>query len=181
MTGNRFKDFNIKIASHPLFDGFIITCIILNTIVLALKFYDEPKELPGILEIINYVFAGIFTLEAIIKLFAFGKGYFQDGWNVFDFIIVVGTFGGIILTETTTVSVGPQTTLIRAFRIGRIFRLIKKAKQLRVIFNTFVITIPSLANVGSLLVLLLYVYSILGVSMFAEIKLQETLNEHANF
>lgn len=75
--------------------------------VLALKWYNEPEELPGILEIINYAFAGIFTLEAIIKLFAYRCAYFKDGWNIFDFIIVIGTFIGIILTQTTNVSVGP--------------------------------------------------------------------------
>ena len=98
MTGRKIRDCNIRIASHPFFDAFIIFCIILNTIVLALKFYDEPKQLPLILDTINYIFAGIFTIEAIIKLMAFGKGYFHDGWNVFDFIIVIGTFAGIILT-----------------------------------------------------------------------------------
>jgi hypothetical protein len=49
------------------------------------------------------------------------------------------------------------------------------------IFNTFVITIPSLANIGGLLFLLLYLYAVLGVFMFATVKLQGTLNEHANF
>jgi hypothetical protein len=58
---------------------------------------------------------------------------------------------------------------------------VKKAKSLRMIFNTFVITIPSLANVGGLLILLLYLYSILGVFLFATVKLQNELTVHANF
>ena len=52
---------------------------------------------------------------------------------------------------------------------------------MRLIFNTFVVTIPSLANIGGLLTLLLYLYSILGVFLFAPVKLQEFLNVHANF
>jgi hypothetical protein len=146
-----------------------------------MKWYDNPENMPSILETINYGFAAIFTLEAIIKLTAFKKNYFSDGWNNFDFVIVIGTLIGILISSTTSVSVGPQTTLIRAFRIGRIFRLVKKAKSLRMIFNTFVITIPSLANVGGLLVLLLYLYSILGVFLFATIKEQVALTVHANF
>ena len=100
---------------------------------------------------------------------------------MFDFIIVIGTFVGIIMGKVTTVTVGPQTTVIRSFRIGRIFRLIKKYKELRKIFNTFIIAIPPLANVGGLLLLFLYLYSILGVFMFAPVKLQSNLTVHANF
>jgi hypothetical protein len=159
----------------------IISFIIMNTIILGLKWYDEPADLPSIWENFNYMFAGIFTVEATIKLIAYRCKYFQDGWNNFDFVIVIGTFIGILLSQTTSVSVGPQTTLIRSFRIGRIFRLVKKAKSLRMIFNTFVITIPSLANVGGLLILLLYLYSILGVFLFATVKLQNELTVHANF
>lgn len=120
-------------------------------------------------------------MEAILKIYALRNKYFLDGWNVFDFIIVIGTFIGILISGVTPYSVGPQTTLIRSFRIGRIFRLVKKAKSLRMIFNTFVITIPSFANIGGLLVLMLYVYSILGVSLFSTVKLQNALTVHANF
>ena len=143
--------------------------IILNTVVLALKWYHEPKSLPGILENINYFFAAIFTVEAIIKIVAFGKHYFTSGWNLFDFIIVIGTFAGIILSKATEYQVGPSTTVIRSFRIGRIFRLVRKYKELRQIFNAFVLSIPALANVGGLLFLFLYLYSVLGISMFAKV------------
>ena len=156
-------------------------CILVNTVVLALKWYGEPEVLPRILEVINYVFAGIFTVEAAIKIIAFRKHYFLDGWNVFDFAIVIGTYIGITVSATTSVSVGPQTTIIRSFRILRILRLIRKARSLQLIFNAFVITIPSLANVGGLLFLLLYLYAILGVFSFAKVQFQGELSIHANF
>lgn len=75
--------------------------------MLALKWYGEPEGLPKVLEVINYVFAGIFTIEAAIKIIAFKKRYFNDGWNVFDFVVVVGTYIGIIVSAATNVSVGP--------------------------------------------------------------------------
>jgi hypothetical protein len=181
MTGNCVRDSCLKVVLHPAFDHFIIGCIITNTVALALKWYDEPELLPQVLDVVNLLFAGIFTVEAVLKILALGKNYFRDTWNMFDFVIVIGTFIGFVLSVATEVTVGPQTTLIRAFRIGRIFRLVKKAKSLRMIFNAFVITMPSLANVGGLLVMLLYLYAVLGVFLFAPIKLQDTLNVHANF
>ena len=76
---------------------------------------------------------------------------------------------------------GASTTLIRSFRIGRVLRLISKASFLKKIFLTFIVTMPSLANVGFLLVLLLYIFSILGMFLFSEVKLQNNLDRHANF
>jgi hypothetical protein len=98
MTDSKFRNFCIIIASNPWFDTIIIICIIVNTIILSLKWYDEPTNLPGILETINYVFAGIFTVEAGVKITAYRKKYFSDGWNMFDFVIVIGTFLGILIS-----------------------------------------------------------------------------------
>lgn len=36
-------------------------------------------------------------------------------------------------------------------------------------------------NVGALLILFLFLFAVLGMSLFAEVKLQEYLNRHANF
>ena len=123
----------------------------------------------------------MFTVEAIIKIIALGKNYFKIGWNIFDFIIVLATIIGLILDQAAGANIGSSTTAIRSFRIGRVFRLIKKFKELRTIFNTFIISIPSLANVGGLLFLFLYLYAILGMFLFSGIKLQDNLSDHANF
>ena len=49
------------------------------------------------------------------------------------------------------------------------------------IFHTIIVTIPALANVGGLLLLLIYLYAILGLFTFAPVKLNGALDEHANF
>jgi hypothetical protein len=49
------------------------------------------------------------------------------------------------------------------------------------IFNTFLITLPSLANIGLLLLLIQFIYTILGVELFAYVKRQDNLTEDANF
>jgi len=116
------------------------------------------------MEYVNYGFASIFTIEAILKLLGLGpRKYFDEKWNIFDFVVVVGTIGSILITLFTSITLGAATTFIRAFRISRIFRLIKRARRLKIIFETFIVTIPALTNVGGLLVLFLYIYSILGI------------------
>lgn len=122
------------------------------------------------LETINYIFTAIFTIEALLKIFAHGFDYFKEGWNIFDFLIVLVSYITIIISQMSSASISPkQTTIVRAFRIGRVFRLINRAKFLRIIFNTIIVTIPSLANVGALMILLIFIFSILGVQLFATI------------
>jgi len=154
----------------------------MNTIALTLNWYQRPNFMENMLEIVNYAFTAIFTIEAVIRIYGLGpRYYFKDNWNIFDFIILVGSYIGILIEASTSISVGVQTTILRAFRISRMLRLVRKAKSLNIIFETFLITIPALANIGGLLLLFLYLYAVIGVSLFAPVKLQENLNHHANF
>ena len=124
---------------------------------------------------------GVFTIEAILKLIAYDKHYFYSGWNWFDFIIVLLAWMGILLKLLTTVQGLSESTMIRTFRICRIFRLIKKAKALNAIFNSMIISLPAIGNLGALLLLLMYLYAILGMNLFATVLLQNNINVNVNF
>ena len=141
-TGNKLKDECHAIASNIIFDHFIFICIVLNTICLALSWYDEPTGLKPLLENINLVFNIIYTIEFIIKILAFGENYFKDGWNNFDMIIVFAAWFGFIANHIEGLDIGPITTVIRSFRISRIFKIIRKYKNLRILFYTFIGAIP---------------------------------------
>lgn len=131
---------------------------------------------------LNLIFTVIFTLEFIIRIIAIGVvNYFTDGWNIFDFIVALGSVAGIIISRGTTVQL-VSTSLLRAFRILRLLRLLKRGgSSLRNIFNTFVITMQSLANIGSLLLLFMYMYSIVGMIYFGELKRNGSMNDYINF
>ena len=66
----------------------------------------------------------------MIKLVALGGAYFNEGWNVFDFIIVVSAWAGIIALQIFNIDVGAVSTIIRSFRIARIIKIIKRLKEL---------------------------------------------------
>ncbi|CDW82905.1 voltage-gated ion channel superfamily [Stylonychia lemnae] len=178
---NLFRKYCFKLQKQQWFEYFILACIILNTFVLTLKWYYQPDKLSFASETLNYIFTLIFTMEAVIKLIALGKAYFHENWNIFDFIIVLGSSLSVFLSINSNFQLGGATTIIRAFRITRIFRLVKRAKELRLVFNTFIFTLPALANVGGLLLLLLYLYSIIGVYLFAEVKRSGILTDNLNF
>jgi hypothetical protein len=122
------------------------------------------------LDYINYGFAVIFALEAILKIIRFGfKAYVRDRGTIFDFLIVILTIVTSIISITMELDFGASTTFIRALRMSRIFKFIQKSKQIKVIFETLIVTIPAITNIGGLLLLLLYIFSILGVFLFADV------------
>jgi hypothetical protein len=177
--------FNISInrlVRNKNFEIFTLSCILLNTVSLCINWYSQSTKVDDLLDYINYSFAGIFLIEALLKLTAFGfRAYFRETGNIFDLVIVLSSIISTIVSLTMNVDFGSSTTFIRALRIIRIFKLIKKAKGMRVIFDTLIFTIPAITNIGGLLLLLLFMFSILGIFLFAEVKLQDTLDYHANF
>ena len=50
------------------------------------------------LRLSNFVFTGIFVLEAIVKIITLRTHYFKKAWNVFDFIIVISSLVGMEFT-----------------------------------------------------------------------------------
>lgn len=169
------------ISESPYVQGFSFMCIVCNTLVLALEWYGQSKAISISFENVNFIFAVIFTLEIIMKIIGYGLRFFKDPWNNFDITIVFITLIGIILNTTNNNEIGPQTTIIRSFRIARIFYFFKKNKALRATLMTFMVSLPALVNIGTLLILVNVIYSILGVYLFGDIKLNTELNEHANF
>lgn len=91
MSSNPFqRTCQLMATDGSTFDYFILACIILNTIIMAINWYGCPPDLLNSLEYANYFFTAVFTIEVFIKIVALSmKGYFSQGWNVFDFIIVV--------------------------------------------------------------------------------------------
>ena len=59
--------------------------------------------------------------------------------------------------------------------------MFKRNKALKSTFMTFLVTLPSMMNIGSMVALLVLIYSILGVYLFAEVKNNGALNAQLNF
>lgn len=166
------RAFIYKIVTSKNFEVFILSCIGLNTIALAITWYSQPVAVDDILDYINYSFAIIFAIESFLKLFALGcRAYFRDSGNAFDFMIVITSIISTSISIQMHADFGSSTTFIRAMRMSRVFKYIKQAKQIKIIFETVIVVIPALTNIGGLLLLFLYIFSVLGVFLFAGVKL----------
>jgi len=78
-------------------------------------------------------------------------------------------------------SLASQLTVIRILRVGRLFRLLRKSKSLYIIFNAFLRTIPAFGNVGSLILVMIFIFSTIGNKIFANVQLNGALTNHNNF
>jgi hypothetical protein len=59
--------------------------------------------------------------------------------------------------------------------------LLKRAKRLYIIFNSFIHTIPAFINVGGLIAVIIYIFAVLGNRLFANIMLSGSLDHYKNF
>ncbi len=146
-----------------------------------MKWAGQSKLSILIVSDFNIGFSVLFLIEAIIKITANGVLYFADLWNLFDFGITFISVITIVLDQFSVIQVGGSMMVVRMFRISKILRLIKKTKSLRYIIKTFIHCLRPLANIGSLLLLILYMYSIAGVILFGQVKRNGMLTDTLNF
>lgn len=83
------------------------------------------------------------------------------------------------LSNTTSLPI--DLDLFRVLRVFRMFRLIKSVPQLRVIFSTLFISLPSMANVGTLMLLLFFMFAVVAMNLFGDRPYGQYITEHANF
>ena len=152
-----------RIANARAFEFVIVAIIIFNAILLGLGTSPTLNQQYGDLMHFTYqIILAIFVLEALIKMVAASPriaGYFQDGWNVFDFLVIV-----VALIPFT----GQFATIARLARLLRVMRLVSTIKDLRVIVTALVSSIPSVGHVIMLMGIIVYIYAIIGINLFSE-------------
>jgi len=122
---NPFRNFCGIVSSNTIFDYFIIVCILASTIALAFEhpLEDPQSDMMNILTKIDYVFTGIFCIEATLKIISFGfimngkHSYLNNSWNVLDFIIVVLSLSSLV--------VDAKLSIVKVLRVARILRPLK--------------------------------------------------------
>jgi voltage-gated cation channel len=70
---------------------------------------------------------------------------------------------------------------LRIFRIFQSIRFLKLAKGIRKLLHAFLISLPALFNIATLLLLIIFIYAIIGMNLFMNVKLQNSLTSNNNF
>ena len=152
-----------RLVDSDRFQLIIGTVIILNALVLGLATYDWiDVEYGSTLFLFNEVFYVIFVGELILRIASYFPrpwNFFRSGWNVFDFIVI----GAVLIPQ-----VREQSTILRLLRLARIVRLIRFLPDAGVLIRTITRATPAVASMAVLTLLILFVYGIVGWSLFGQ-------------
>ncbi|KAG4066428.1 hypothetical protein HA402_007064 [Bradysia odoriphaga] len=169
------------VVSPPV-ENFVMALIVLNTILLMMKFYGQSETYEKVMQFINMAFTGMFTIETILKIIGFRfKKFFQDPWNVFDFITVVGSVAEAIITLVA--DKGLNVGFLRLFRAARLIKLMRQGATIRVLLWTFVQSFKALPYVCLLIAMLFFIYAVVGMQVFGNIEIDPdtSITRHNNF
>lgn len=150
-----------RLAASPRFDAAMLVVIALNAVVLGAETYDGVDRAHGAtLHTLNDVFLGVFVVELLIRMTAYAPrpgGFFRSGWNVFDFVVVAGSF---------LPGLRENATLLRMLRLARVVRAVRFLPDLRVVIAAVARSVPGVASLAAATVLLVYLYAMLGWVIF---------------
>ncbi|XP_019203830.1 voltage-dependent R-type calcium channel subunit alpha-1E isoform X3 [Oreochromis niloticus] len=169
-------------VASPSFEYTVLVMIALNTVVLMMKYHSAPAAYDTVLKHLNTAFTVLFSMECILKIMAFGLvNYFRDTWNIFDFITVLGSITEIIvdLQSVNTINM----SFLKLFRTARLIKLLRQGYTIRILLWTFVQSFKALPYVCLLIAMLFFIYAIIGMQVFGNIKLNDEshINQHNNF
>ncbi len=159
------------LVESTIFQNIILGVIVFNSMIMGLQTSPEITAAIGpVLGILDWICLGIFVIELLLKFVAYGFGFFKDGWNWFDLIIVVMSF----------VSGLSFLSVLRVFRIFRVFKMLKSLKglralrlvsrldKLRLVFDAIRKSVPGISWSGALLLLIYYIFALIGTSCFGQ-------------
>lgn len=152
-----------RLVATTWFDPVMLVVIVFNAVVLGMQTYDAlDREIGGALDVANDVILGLFVLELAIRIAAYGRrpqDFFTSGWNVFDFVVIAASF---------VPGVRENATLLRLVRLLRVVRAVRLLPDLRVLTVAVGRSIPGVASLAAITLLLVYVYGMIGWLIFDE-------------
>jgi len=135
--------------------------IFVNAVTLGLETYDSVATSVGDrLHLLNDLTLVVFCVELVIRFGAEDfnpRRFFRSGWNVFDFIVIAASFAP---------GVRENAMLLRLVRLARIVRAVRLLPDLRVLTVAVGRSIPGVASLAVITLLLVYVYGMVGWVIF---------------
>ncbi|XP_039997889.1 sodium channel, voltage-gated, type I like, alpha b isoform X11 [Xiphias gladius] len=159
----KIKEIVNMVVMDPFVDLAITICIVLNTLFMAMEHYPMTKEFNTVLTVGNLVFTGIFTAEMCFKIIALDPYYyFQEGWNIFDGIIVSLSLMELGLANVEGLSV------LRSFRLLRVFKLAKSWPTLNMLIKIIGNSVGALGNLTLVLAIIVFIFAVVGMQLFGK-------------
>ena len=177
---NCFRLQCFRIVQSQAFEYIVMLAIIINTLFLCIDYHQKSDRLEKVLQDANLVFVVFFTIEMIVKITAYGwKYYWYVSWNKFDFVIVILSL--VAVDEQLLEQLNFNVTALRIMRVSRLFRMVKTSKGLMTLLKTLFMSMGNIFNTAALLTLILFTFSVAGMSLFGTVPYNEFVDDNVNF
>ena len=159
------------VARGTFFEDFTLLLVLLNMALLACDHegIEADDALYARYLALNHAFLIWYLVEFGIKLFALGPhGYLLCASRQFELVLLV--LATVEVFETS-LQISPMALrVLRVLRVLRLLRLVQgsRAASLRELLKTLALSAPALANVASVLTLVVFIYAVLGRSNRAD-------------
>ncbi len=156
-----------KIIDSKWFNPLIMFLIVLNGLLIGVQTYDNASDY---IRVIQLCILFIFFLEIYIRWVGrrTTEEYINNLWNWFDvFILVIGIIPevGDMILESTPGEANVLSTL-RILRVVQLTRSIRAISELQLLIGVLIKSIRSLSYIAVLFLLVMYIYAIIGVTLF---------------
>ncbi|PRY66216.1 voltage-gated sodium channel [Vreelandella songnenensis] len=157
---NTWQDRFEKLRSNKIFEGVVISIIVLSALVIGAKTYEETSRIEQWLLYLDIAVTIFFLVEILIRMAAERNliSFFKKGWNVFDFLIVTASL--IPMDDSEMV------LLARLLRIFRVLRLVSMIPELQMLLVALMKSIPRMGYVVLLMFIIFYIYAAIGSFLF---------------
>lgn len=153
-----------QIRSNKVFESVVIAIIIFSALVIGAKTYEETTRFSTVIDILDYAVTLFFVVEIVIRMAAERRlrDFFKNGWNIFDFVIVVASLIPVGGSESVL--------LARLLRVFRVLRLVSMVPELRVLMNAFLKALPRMGYVAMFMFIIFYIYGAVGSFIFRDVN-----------
>ena len=151
-----FKQKCFNTSEDARFQNFILLLIVLNAVMIGIDTFELNTGLKTAIDIADTIVLYIFIVELLIRLVAHGSKFFNDGWNNFDFVIII-------------ISLAPSSGAFNVFRVFRVFRalrLVSSMPEMQRMVEAMIRSLRGIAAISWLLCIVVYVYSVMGTVLF---------------
>ncbi|CAF3656370.1 unnamed protein product, partial [Adineta steineri] len=144
----------------------VIVLVFLNTACVAIEHDRQQQFLTEFLYIAEFVFLGLFIFEMLFKMYGLGVNqYFASSFNIFDFIVIVGSIFEVVWTHfNPEESFG--VSVLRSLRLLRIFKVTRHWASLRNLVVSLLSSMRSIVSLLFLLFLFILIFALLGMQLF---------------
>ncbi|XP_053175429.1 sodium channel protein type 4 subunit alpha-like [Scomber japonicus] len=166
------------------FEVFMVAVICINIVVLMFETNDDSEEKEEVLHWIHFIIVVIFLIESILKIVAFGRDYFKDWLNIWDFVLVLLSILNIFFADFFYfyfMDIYSPLSMIRLVRVFRALRLHPIAAGIRSLLWALKMSFPALFNIGLLFIMTMFTYAVVGMSQFRYVKKSAMIDDLVNF